>query len=97
MPSVKQWTSYVTVEVDSNEIVTCEAFGQPTPKITWYRKNEDVLAPIGSRAKQLDLNLTRARQRDAGIYQCIAVNKHGRIEKILNVTVLGEDIWEPGM
>lgn len=96
-PYINEWTTVMSIDIDSNEIIPCSANGNPVPRVTWYRISDEKPEVIGSRDKQLSLNLTRVRRSEEGMYRCIAKNTYGTITKDLNVTVIGEEAWEGGL
>ena len=63
---------------------SCAALGQPEPSIIWLKD----MARIES-SPNLDnghnLQVKNVKQKDAGIYTCVAQNKHGHVAKNFSV------------
>lgn len=70
-PSVKPLNDLYTVIQGQDFSLTCEASGNPYPKITWKKIHEDHL---GSNVQQNGniLRILNAQPDNRGIYQCIA-------------------------
>lgn len=75
----------VEVKKGSSVILECRASGNPTPKITWSRKNN--LLPGGDQTAVTSiLTLDKVDRHHAGIYQCTASNDIG-IDATKQITV----------
>ncbi|CAG9824387.1 unnamed protein product [Phaedon cochleariae] len=77
-PRIHYVTSNGRVEVKKGSSVRleCKASGNPTPKVTWSRKNN--LLPDGVQtAVAPALSLERVDRHQAGVYQCTAANGVG--------------------
>uniref|UniRef100_G1Q1L7 Hemicentin 2 n=1 Tax=Myotis lucifugus TaxID=59463 RepID=G1Q1L7_MYOLU len=62
--------------VGQEAVLACEASGVPPPRLIWYREGlEMILAPEDSSSGVLRIPV--ARERDAGVYTCRAVNELG--------------------
>ncbi|NXV71033.1 SMP protein, partial [Atlantisia rogersi] len=66
----------------------CQAEGRPPPLLSWFR-GVTVLGeePVST---SLPLVLPRARPQDAGVYSCVAENRHGRHNRSLELHVACE-------
>lgn len=57
----------------------CEASGFPTPKVTWYKDNQEIVADSNMRILEYGnstsyLNITSINKNDEGEYVCRAKN-----------------------
>ena len=80
--------------------ITCEAFGYPPPTVVWNRINgmlsvrvsvsDSVSVPTGYgnvTRVSVNLTITNASRKDAGVYTCYANNSIGSDNKNGSVTV----------
>nr|XP_051696750.1 hemicentin-2 isoform X2 [Oryctolagus cuniculus] len=75
-PSVSAVSAVVLVAVGEEAVLGCKASGVPPPRVIWYRGGlEMILAPEGSTSGTL--RIPAARERDAGVYTCRAINELG--------------------
>uniref|UniRef100_A0A8C0DZX9 Hemicentin-2 n=1 Tax=Balaenoptera musculus TaxID=9771 RepID=A0A8C0DZX9_BALMU len=75
-PSVSAMNAVVLAAVGEEVVLACEASGVPPPRVIWYREGlEMILASEGSSSGMLRIPV--ARERDAGVYTCRAVNEFG--------------------
>nr|XP_021547233.1 hemicentin-2 [Neomonachus schauinslandi] len=75
-PSVSAVNAVVLAAVGDQAVLVCEVSGVPPPRVIWYRGGlEMILAPEGSSSGTL--RIPAARERDAGVYTCRAVNEMG--------------------
>ncbi|XP_014387685.1 PREDICTED: LOW QUALITY PROTEIN: hemicentin-2 [Myotis brandtii] len=75
-PSVSAVNAVVLAAVGQEAVLACEASGVPPPRLIWYREGlEMILAPEDSSSGALRIPV--ARERDAGVYTCRAVNELG--------------------
>ncbi|GCB67129.1 hypothetical protein scyTo_0010207 [Scyliorhinus torazame] len=81
--------SNITALVNQPLILECDASGNPTPTLSWY-KNERQVAET-SRVRFLNggrlLRVPKARKGDSGVYSCNAVNEAGWASKQFNLLV----------
>ncbi|XP_053395477.1 peroxidasin-like isoform X2 [Mercenaria mercenaria] len=67
---------------DSTAVFQCDAMGEPTPLISWYRNNDPL--PNNGRFQILDsgrtLRITRIETSDRDVYVCRAESAAGRME-----------------
>ncbi|XP_075228407.1 hemicentin-1-like isoform X2 [Lycorma delicatula] len=76
-------------------IFDCLVAGNPNPKVNWRRLERNLpvtehTAPgvVLIEGKQ-KLSITSPRYHHSGRYQCSAINKLGRLQRIFNLTVIG--------
>ncbi|KAF3821003.1 hypothetical protein GH733_011156 [Mirounga leonina] len=75
-PSISAVNAVVLAAVGDQAVLVCEVSGVPPPRVIWYRGDlEMILAPEGSSSGTL--RIPAARERDAGVYTCRAVNEMG--------------------
>ncbi|XP_066112042.1 hemicentin-2 isoform X1 [Saccopteryx bilineata] len=75
-PSVSAVSGVVLAAVGQEAVLACEASGEPLPRVIWYRGGlEMIVAPEASSSGTL--RIPAARERDAGVYTCQAVNELG--------------------
>ena len=73
--------------------------GSPVPKLTWYHNGEEVLADYSMElAEDGSLSLPSAETRHGGVYQLVAENTAGRVEREveLHVTMETEECQASG-
>ncbi|XP_068714977.1 fibronectin type III domain-containing protein-like [Montipora foliosa] len=75
--------------ISSNATLSCDVYAEPEPQIKWFRDGEEILV-ASSRVQQVntDLLFSNLTLEEAGIYQCVAENKHGMIVSSTYVEVL---------
>ena len=84
-PVITKHPSDVVVLKNSPADLRCSATGSPQPTIHWLQDGVKVPTDDGRRFLMDDgtlhfLRVTRGRRRtDAGVYQCVASNNHGRV------------------
>ena len=65
-----------------------EVRGSPQPKVTWYHNGEEV---VGDYSKELSedgsLTMPSAEAKHSGVYQLVAHNMAGRVEREVKLTV----------
>ncbi|QQP35499.1 Uncharacterized protein FKW44_023746, partial [Caligus rogercresseyi] len=77
-----------------NIYVNLEIFGDPVPKVEWYKGFKD-LSMEGGRFKAWTdgpsnsavLGVEHVKQEDEGAYKCIVSNEHGESEHEFNIYV----------
>ncbi|VTJ68807.1 Hypothetical predicted protein [Marmota monax] len=75
-PSISAVNAVVLAAVGDEAVLECKASGVPSPRVIWYRGGlEMILAPEASSSGRL--RIPAARERDAGVYTCRAVNELG--------------------
>uniref|UniRef100_A0A4X1TD56 Hemicentin-2 n=1 Tax=Sus scrofa TaxID=9823 RepID=A0A4X1TD56_PIG len=74
----------VTAALHSPLTLLCEATGIPPPEVRWFRGEDWPSLPGGWM-----LRMTRAQERDRGLYSCLASNEAGEVRRNYSVEVLG--------
>uniref|UniRef100_A0A8B9PR63 Contactin 4 n=1 Tax=Apteryx owenii TaxID=8824 RepID=A0A8B9PR63_APTOW len=71
----------------------CRANGRPKPSYSWLKDGEPLLPQGRIRIEQGSLTITNVSLSDAGMYQCVAENRHGIIfaSAELSVIAVGPD------
>ena len=81
------------VVMNHTTVINCPVEGKPLPEITWYKNSLRLDATLQRRYEILaggrQLRVKMAQLTDAGIYQCLAVNKAGEDSVDFELTVLG--------
>ncbi|XP_068126018.1 matrix-remodeling-associated protein 5 [Hyperolius riggenbachi] len=90
-PSIKNKT-YSIINVPYGDVVTlsCEAKGEPVPKITWFSPANRPI-PTSSDKYQIyqdgNLLIQKAQRSDSGNYTCLAQNSGGEDKKVVQIQV----------
>ncbi|XP_036905427.1 contactin-4 isoform X1 [Sturnira hondurensis] len=92
-PNWIQKISDVHVAIEENVFWECKASGRPRPTYRWLKNGDPLFTRDRIRIEQGTLNLTAASLSDAGMYQCVAENRHGAIfsSAELGVVAAGPD------
>ncbi|XP_064420214.1 hemicentin-2 [Latimeria chalumnae] len=99
-PVVTTATGLVTIQVNQEVHLECDAVGIPSPAMTWLKDNSPIsLETQGLRvlSEGRVLSLSSAHISDMGIYSCVAVNTAGEdrrdihLEVYLPPSILGEE------
>lgn len=84
-----KWTSEphdLNTRVSQPVHIACEADGQPSPKIEWFKLKANRRDPFGR-----ILNFHSVSQEDAGQYECVASNgQEDDLVSRVKLDVLGE-------
>ncbi|XP_068715034.1 hemicentin-1-like [Montipora foliosa] len=72
----------------SNANLSCDVYAEPEPQIKWFRDGVELVASSKVRQVNTDLLFSDLTLDEAGIYQCVAENKHGMIVSSTYVEVL---------
>ncbi|XP_055865507.1 roundabout homolog 1-like isoform X5 [Biomphalaria glabrata] len=78
-----------TLEPKETALLTCQAEGQPTPSIRWYKDNKTILA-IDPRITLLNsgtLQISDVKLNDTGTYLCKAISETGEADWSATLTV----------
>ena len=83
-----------SVVINQQLYLTCEASGNPPPKIVWQRQYQ-VIPPYGNPSVRIrdqgrQLLLTNAQLLDEGEYTCLATNPAGNASVDFSVSVQGK-------
>jgi len=76
--------------------LTCEAKGDPTPKVTWYKDGQVFLGrskaseSIASGKYDYIIDLPGVDLDDGGNYTCVVWNIHGQLTYSYNFGVIGK-------
>ena len=70
-----------------------EVTGTPQPKLTWYHNGEEVWADYSKElAEDGSLTMPSAELKHSGVYQLVAVNPSGRVEREVMLSVESENV-----
>ncbi|XP_059170575.1 basement membrane-specific heparan sulfate proteoglycan core protein-like [Physella acuta] len=69
-PVIQVQQDYTTAAIGSPARLKCEAFGSPTPQISWVKVNGEL--PEGYSIDDGALFIPRVKEEDAGKYNCLA-------------------------
>ena len=73
--------------------ITCEASGNPTPLIQWYRRNGTLIKPEYNPDDPYTLVITEEDlTAESTEYVCIATNRNGEYMREVFITVIGESV-----
>ncbi|KAM6170210.1 hemicentin-2 [Rhynchocyon petersi] len=94
-PSISAVSAVVLAAVGEEVVLACDASGTPPPRVIWYREGfEMILAPEG--LSPGTLRIRAAKERDAGVYTCRAVNELGDASAEIRLEVgHGPQLVEP--
>ncbi|XP_037090281.1 immunoglobulin domain-containing protein oig-4-like [Pollicipes pollicipes] len=83
---ITKWSHFESEYILGSKIVfMCTASGKPRPHITWYKNGIEVYAhnffkiteyKVGANSTVSRMEITPAKQKDAGYYECQADNKY---------------------
>ncbi|XP_025741487.1 contactin-4 isoform X2 [Callorhinus ursinus] len=92
-PNWIQKINDIHVAIEENVFWECKANGRPKPTYRWLKNGEPLLTQDRIQIEQGTLNITIVNLSDAGMYQCVAENKHGVIfsSAELSVIAVGPD------
>uniref|UniRef100_A0A8D2PZC2 Contactin 4 n=1 Tax=Zosterops lateralis melanops TaxID=1220523 RepID=A0A8D2PZC2_ZOSLA len=88
-PSWTQRISDVRAAIEERVAWECRASGRPKPSYRWLKDGEPLLPQVGTGS----LTIPNVSLSDAGMYQCVAENRHGVIfaSAELSVIAIGPD------
>lgn len=85
-------------EYNSQFELRCFINGRPTPSLSWYRDDKEIVTKVDSAIRAEDrgqrLIFTRLLGKDAGVYECRAGNRAGSIARRTLLKVKGTDGYE---
>ena len=88
MPVVVKFPKDTRVQEGESVWFQVEVRGSPQPKVTWYHNGEEVEADYSKElSEDGSLTMPSAEAKHSGVYQLVAVNKAGRVERKVNLTV----------
>ncbi|KAF4792077.1 Contactin-4 [Turdus rufiventris] len=92
-PSWTQRISDVRVAIEERVSWECRASGRPKPSYRWLKDGEPLLPQGRVQLEQGSLSIANVSLSDAGMYQCVAENRHGVIfaSAELSVIAIGPD------
>uniref|UniRef100_A0AAQ4Q435 Contactin 4 n=1 Tax=Gasterosteus aculeatus aculeatus TaxID=481459 RepID=A0AAQ4Q435_GASAC len=65
--------------IDDSLVWECKATGKPKPSYRWMKNGENLEAAERVQVADGALSISRLTLSDAGMYQCVAGNKHGEV------------------
>ncbi|NWX98045.1 CNTN4 protein, partial [Nothoprocta ornata] len=92
-PSWIQKISDTRAAMEETATWECRASGRPKPSYSWLKDGEPLRPQGRIRIEQGSLTITNVSLADAGMYQCVAENRHGVIfaSAELSVIAVGPD------
>uniref|UniRef100_A0A0N4ZRH6 Hemicentin-1 n=1 Tax=Parastrongyloides trichosuri TaxID=131310 RepID=A0A0N4ZRH6_PARTI len=78
----------IKMKQGDNVDLTCDFDGDPIPKITFYKNNENIVDENQLLKGPNILTITNADKEDIGAYQCKAISQAGEGVKTFNVDVI---------
>ncbi|NXO06719.1 CNTN4 protein, partial [Oriolus oriolus] len=92
-PSWIQRISDVHAAIEERVSWECRASGRPKPSYRWLKDGEPLLPQGRVQLEQGSLTIPNVSLSDAGMYQCVAENRHGVIfaSAELSVIAIGPD------
>nr|KAF6310274.1 contactin 4 [Myotis myotis] len=87
-PNWIQKISDVHVAIEDNVSWECRASGRPRPTYRWLKNGEPLFAQDRVHIEQGSLNITGVSLADAGMYQCVAENRHGAVFSSAELSVI---------
>ena len=89
-------SSPISIDADDSPSLQCSAGGWPTPNITWFRNNEQIVTdPSTSKYDVIpgdgksELFINAAQKEDEGEYICVARNALGEDNYTITLFVEG--------
>ncbi|XP_019392157.1 PREDICTED: contactin-4 isoform X2 [Crocodylus porosus] len=92
-PNWIQKTSDARVAIEESIFWECKANGRPKPSYSWLKDGEPLMPQDRIQIEHGALRIANISLADAGMYQCIAENRHGTIfsSAELSVIAVGPD------
>ncbi|KAM3877572.1 contactin-3 [Diretmus argenteus] len=87
-PHWLQTMTDTAMSIDDNLFWECKANGKPKPSYSWLKDGENILPESRMRIENGALSIAVLEHSDAGLYQCVAENKHGIIYSSAELMVL---------
>ncbi|XP_030231637.1 contactin-3 [Gadus morhua] len=85
------WLQTITdtaLSIEENLFWECKASGKPKPSYSWLRNGETLTSETRVQMENGALTVSALNLSDAGLYQCVAENKHGVIYSSAELMVL---------
>ncbi|CAL8403295.1 unnamed protein product [Arctogadus glacialis] len=85
------WLQTITdtaLSIEENLFWECKASGKPKPSYSWLRNGETLTSEMRVQMENGALTVSALNLSDAGLYQCVAENKHGVIYSSAELMVL---------
>ncbi|KAH7639027.1 protein turtle [Dermatophagoides farinae] len=79
----------IYVKVGESVTLPCEAYGTPTPQITWYKDNKPLKANSNIQIYNHELQIDNIQLSDIGEYRCTSRNREGSINAITKIIIAG--------
>ncbi|EDL91468.1 contactin 4, isoform CRA_c [Rattus norvegicus] len=89
-PNWVQIINDIHVAMEESVFWECKANGRPKPTYRWLKNGDPLLTRERIQIEQGTLNITIVNLSDAGMYQCVAENKHGVIYASAELSVIAE-------
>ncbi|XP_062891419.1 contactin-5-like isoform X2 [Mobula hypostoma] len=86
-----QWTRPLNdTTLDSGQDLRweCRASGRPQPGYRWLKNGENLLSQNRAVVRNGLLTIARVNRSDAGMYQCVAENRHGKLYSNAELRIL---------
>ncbi|KAJ8015680.1 hypothetical protein DPEC_G00028620 [Dallia pectoralis] len=90
-PWLSQNLTNMDVNSSSTLTMTCQAYGVPSPEITWYKDNMPLVEGPGITVKGGTVTIERVKKDDEGVYKCVASNDEGTAGASAVVTVTSDE------
>ncbi|XP_056129297.1 contactin-3 [Lampris incognitus] len=85
------WLQTITdkaLSIEENLFWECKANGKPKPSYSWLKNGESLMSEGRIQMENGALSIAALNLSDAGMYQCVAENKHGIIYSSAELMVL---------
>jgi hypothetical protein len=85
-----------SIETGSAARFDARAIGNPTPKVTWYKDDQEITSSTFPHMKILNegdlhsLLITEGNNKDSGVYKCVAKNSAGQDSTVGQLYVEGK-------
>ena len=87
-PCVVRFPEDTHVQEGEGVLFQVEVTGVPQPKLRWYHDGEEVVADYSKElSEDGSLTMPSAETKHSGVYQLVAVNSAGRVEREVKLTV----------
>ncbi|KAM9227135.1 contactin-4 [Leptosomus discolor] len=87
-PNWIQKISDAHTAIEDSVVWECRASGRPKPSYRWLKDGEPLLPQGRVQLEQGSLTITNVSLSDAGMYQCVAENRHGIIFASAELSVI---------